>query len=329
MSIRRMSIWGLPSLFLLIVGVVLIVMNLGRSHSSEAAFTIGLLVIGAGALLYGMSESHLTSDVREAGGRSPEPGAESSDNSSTAVARTASGRRFDWLPVGVIAGFTGTTILTVGLMFSYEIARIIGSNGSSASFFENWLWSLTHNPATDTARVNLPIALILNFGAGILFGIVYAGWIEPRLRGTGWRRGAVFAVLTWLFSIVIFLPLMDAGFLGIRLHAGPLPVIGNLLLNLAYGVTLGAVYAVEQWQTESGRPADSGEQRMLDRSQRASVIGIAFGMVCGGLIGQIWASTLSPGQDPLLVAVVAAIIGTFIGFMVGSYAGLTPEVDRS
>ena len=328
MSIRRMSVWGLPSLLLLIVGVVLVAMNLSRSHSGEVAFTIGLLVIGAGALLFGMSDSGLTSAVDEASGRNPDRINESGNHKSTAILRPATGRRIDWLSVGVIAGFTGTTILTIGLMFSYEIARIIGANGSSASFFEQWLWSLTHNPATDTARVNLPIALILNFGAGILFGIVYADWIEPRLRGAGWRRGAVFAVLTWLFSIVIFLPLMDAGFLGIRLHAGPLPVIGNLLLNLAYGVTLGAVYAVEQWQTESGRPADSGEQRVLDRSQRASVIGIAFGMVCGGLIGQIWASTLSPGQDPLLVAVVAAIIGTFIGFMVGSFAGLTPEADR-
>lgn len=329
MSIRRMSVWGLPSLFLLIVGVVLIVVNLGRSHNGEAAFTIGLLVIGAGALLYGMSESQLTGDTADTSTHGSQPSSKSDEQKSTAFRRMATGRRPDWLPVGVIAGLTGTTILTIGLMFSYEIARLIGSNSSSASFFENWLWSLTHNPATDTARVNLPLALILNFGAGILFGVVYAGWIEPRLRGAGWRRGATFAVLPWLFSVVIFLPLMGAGFLGIRLHAGPLPVIGNLLLNLAYGVTIGAVYAIEQWQTESGRPADSGEQRTLDRSQRASVIGIAFGMVCGGLIGQIWASTLSPGQDPLLVAVVAAIIGTFIGFMLGSFAGLTPEADRS
>jgi hypothetical protein len=328
MSIRRMSVWGLPSLFLLIVGVVLIVVNLGRSHNGEAAFTIGLLVIGAGALLYGMSESQLTGDTADTSTRGSQPSPKSYDQKSTAVRRMATGRRPEWLPAGVIAGFTGTTILTIGLMLSYEIARIIGTNNSSASFFENWLWSLTHNPATDTARVNLPIALILNFGAGILFGIVYAGWIEPRLSGAGWRRGATFAILPWLFSILVFLPLMDGGFLGVKLHAGPLPVIGNLLLNLAYGVTLGAVYAVEQWQTESGRPED-GERRMLDRSQRASVIGIAFGMVCGGLAGQIWASTLSPGQDPLLVAVVAAIIGTFIGYMLGTYAGLTPEADHS
>ncbi|HEX3724157.1 MAG TPA: hypothetical protein VHV31_15320, partial [Nitrolancea sp.] len=159
--------------------------------------------------------------------------------------------------------------------------------------------------------------------------VVYAGWIEPRLHGAGWRRGATFALLPWLFSIVIFLPLMDAGILGVRLHAGPLPIIGNLILNLAYGVTLGTVYAVEQWQTESGAPEDSSDERALDRSQRASVVGAGFGLVCGGLIGQIWGSTLSPGQDPLLVAVIAAFIGTFIGFMLGSYAGLTPETEHS
>jgi len=329
MSIRRLSVWGLPSLFLLIVAVVLIAMNLVDNNWGQVAFTVGLVAIGAAALLYGISDNSLTGTVGDASGRKLDATVGPLDARSTAVERTASGRRVDWLPVGVIAGFTGTTILTIGLMFSYEIARIIGSNSPSASFFENWLWSLTHNPATDTARVNLPIALILHFGAGILFGIIYSGWFEPRLRGPAWQRGAIFSLIPWLFSIVVFLPLMDGGFLGIGLHAGPLPVIGNLLLNLAYGVTVGAVYAVERWQTESGEPTDGGERRIADRSQRASVIGIAFGMVCGGLIGQIGASTLSPGQDPLLVAVVSAIIGTFIGFMLGSFAGLTPEVDRS
>ncbi|HEX7103351.1 MAG TPA: DUF6789 family protein, partial [Nitrolancea sp.] len=240
-----------------------------------------------------------------------------------------SGRRIDWLSMGVVAGFVGTTVLTIGIMFAYEVARQIGTNGDSASLVQNWLYSLTHNPATDTARVNLPVGLILHFGTGILFGILYAGWIEPRLRGSGLRRGAIFAIIPWLFSIIVFLPLMDGGFLGIGMHAGPLPVIGNLILNLAYGVSLGFFFGVEQWQTDSGQLEDADEGRIIERSLRVSAIGVAFGMVCGGLLGQIGASTLSPGQDPLLVAVIAAIIGSFIGFMLGSYAGLTPEVDRS
>jgi len=328
MSIRRLSAWGLPSLFLLIVGVILIVMNLVDGKYGEVAFTIGLLVIGAIALFYGVSEDHQNGDMHQRAAHQEKAASASDDWDTSAMPRLPSGRRVDWLSMGVVAGFVGTTVLTIGLMFAYECARLIGTNSDSASFFQNWLYSLTHNPATDTARVNLPLGLILHFGAGILFGILYAGWAEPRLRGSGLRRGAIFSIIPWLFSIVVFLPLMGGGFLGIGMHAGPLPVIGNLILNLVYGISLGLFFAVEQWQTDSGQLEDADEGRIVERSLRVSSIGVAFGVVCGGLLGQIGAHTLSPGQDPLLVAVIAAIIGAFIGFMLGSFAGLTPEADH-
>lgn len=329
MSIRRLSAWGLPSLFLLIVGVVLIVMNLLDSKYGEVAFTIGLLIVGAIALFYGVSDDHQNGDLHERAAHREKATSASDDWGTSAMPRLSSGRRVDWLSMGVVAGFVGTTILTVGLMFAYECARVLGTNSDSASFIQNWFFSLTHNPATDTARVNLPLGLILHFGTGILFGILYAGWVEPRLSGSGLRRGAIFSIIPWLFSIIVFLPLMGGGFLGIGMHAGPLPVIGNLILNIVYGASLGFFYAVEQWQTDSGQLEDAVEGRIVERSLRVSSIGVAFGVVCGGLLGQIGASTFSPGQDPLLVAVIAAIIGAFIGFMLGSYAGLTPEADRS
>jgi hypothetical protein len=329
MSIRRLSAWGLPSLFLLIIGAILIAINLVDSRYGEVAFTIGLLVVGAIALFYGVSDDHQNDELRQQAAHQEKAASASDDRGTSTMPRLPSGRRVDWLSMGVVAGFVGTTILTIGIMAAYECARLLGTNSDSASVVQNWLFSLTHNPATDTARVNLPVALILHFGTGILFGILYAGWIEPRLSGSGLRRGAIFSIVPWLFSIIVFLPLMDGGFLGIGLHAGPLPVIGNLILNLAYGVSLGFFYAVEQWQTDSGKLEDAGAGRIVERSLRVSAIGVAFGMVCGGLLGQIGASTLSPGQDPLLVAVIAAIIGSFIGFMLGSYAGLTPEADRS
>jgi len=329
MSIRRLSAWGLPSLFLLIVGVILIVANIIDRRYGEVAFTIGLLVVGAIALFYGVSDDHQNDELHQRAVYEEKAASASDDFDTSKMPRLPSGRRIDWLSLGVVAGFVGTTVLTVVMMFAYECARLIGTNSSSASFFQNWLYSLTHNPATDTARVNLPLGLILHFGTGILFGILYAGWVEPRLSGSGLRRGAIFSIIPWLFSIIVFLPLMGGGFLGIGMHAGPLPVIGNLILNLIYGIALGFFFAVEQWQTDSGQLEDADEGRIIERSLRVSAIGVAFGLVCGGLLGQIGATTLSPGQDPLLVAVVAAIIGSFIGFMLGSYAGLTPETDRS
>jgi hypothetical protein len=326
MNIRRFGIWGLASALLFIAGIALIAANLIDGRLIQVVFTIGLLVVGAIALLLAGTQpataaSGVVPAAVVAGGSTPV--ATGPDDEAVRSTRLP-----DWLPIGVMAGFAATTILTAGLMLSYEVARIAGSNGPTANLFERWLWSLTHNPVTETTRVNLSIALILHFGAGILLGVVYAGFVEPRLHGPGWQRGIIFSLIPWLLSLIIFLPAIGGGFLGLSLRAGPLPILGNLILHLIYGVTLGEVYAVDRWQTESGQPADDVERRALDRSQRASALGIAFGLICGGLIGQAAASTIAPGQDPLLVAVVAAIIGSGIGFMLGSFAGLTPEPYR-
>ncbi len=302
----HLGFWTMASVPLFLAGLALMATNWIDGRTTEIAFTVGLMVVGIVALLV-----------------VGEPPTDEATQSEDVTARRA-----DWLPLGVMAGFVATTLLTAGLMFSYEVASIAGSNGATATFFDRWLWSLTHNPVTETARVNLAVALILHFGAGILLGALYAGYIEPRLRGAGWRKGIIFALVPWLLSLIVFFPVIGGGFLGLSLHAGPLPIIGNLVLHLIYGVTLGGVYAVERWQTESGVPDGEDERRALDRSQRASALGVAFGLMAGGFVGEAAASVLAPGQDRLLVAVIAALIGSGVGFMLGSYAGLSPETHR-
>ncbi len=295
--------WAIVSIPLFLAGLALMATNWIDGRPVEIAFTVGLMVVGVAALI-------------AVGERADDSGPRLND---------AASRRDDWLPLGIVAGFVATTLLTAGLMFSYEVASIAGSNGASATLFDRWLWSLTHNPVTETARVNLAVALILHFGAGILLGVLYSGFVEPWLRGAGWRKGTIFALIPWILSLVVFLPAIGGGFLGLSLHAGPFPIVGNLILHLVYGVTLGGVYAVERWQTESGVPDDDDERRVLDRSQRASALGVAFGLMAGGFIGEAAAGALAPGQDRLLVAVIAALIGSGVGFMLGSYAGLSPE----
>lgn len=323
MSIRRLGFWGLASVPLFVAGIALVAANLIDGRGSQVAFTIGLIVVGIVALLAASGWSIAAS--AEVPGDGDRQTTASRGGATAGIRQARSTRRLDWLSGGVLAGFTATTILTAGLMISYEFARVVGSNAASASLFRNWLWSLTHNPVTTTAQVNLSVALMLHFGAGILLGILYAAFVEPALHGPGWRRGILFALVPWLLSLIVFLPAAGGGFLGLSLHAGPLPIVGNLILHVIYGVTLGEVVAVERWQTESGEPDDDDERRALDRSQRASALGVAFGLMCGGFIGEAAAGSLAPGQDPLLVAVIAAIIGSGIGFMLGSFAGLSPE----
>src|ERR671933_647575 len=68
---------------------------------------------------------------------------------------------------------------------------------------------------------------------------IVARFAAPHLRGPDWWRGVQFAVLPAMVSLVVVLPLLGAGLLGLRLGAGPFPLLGNLLLHALYGATLG------------------------------------------------------------------------------------------
>ena len=47
------------------------------------------------------------------------------------------------------------------------------------------------------------------------------------------------ALIHWLLSLVVFLPLTCGGLIRININAGPLPILDNLILYLAYCAVLG------------------------------------------------------------------------------------------
>ena len=51
-----------------------------------------------------------------------------------------------------------------------------------------------------------------------------------------------FALLPWLFSLLVLLPAAMVNMLDWALSAGPLVPVGNLVLHLIYGFTLGQLY---------------------------------------------------------------------------------------
>jgi membrane protein DedA with SNARE-associated domain len=90
----------------------------------------------------------------------------------------------------------------------------------------------------------LPLAAVVFFLAGILWAIGYAAWAEPRLRGPDWLKGATFALLPTGVSLLVVLPLLGAGPLGLGLQAGLVPAAGELVRHLLYGAALGLAYPV-------------------------------------------------------------------------------------
>src|SRR6185369_12180348 len=122
---------------------------------------------------------------------------------------------------------------------------------------------------------------------GLLWAVLYGLVFESRLRGSSWERGALFAGIPWLFSLAVFLPLVGGGFLGMSLGAGPLPIIGNLVLHLVYGAVLGSVYGpAGDSVLDDPRHAAAGDDIWEGPNSevgaaRGLMIGLGLGVVAG------------------------------------------------
>lgn len=120
---------------------------------------------------------------------------------------------------------------------------------------------------------------------------------------------------------------MGAGPLGLSLGAGPLPILGNLILHLAYGAVLGHVYgpAGERFQTESGDASSIGDSQVLASEQRTMALGVVGGLLLGGVAGWLASAVLGVSGQPIVAAVIGAVAGSLAGAFIASFAGLSPE----
>ena len=128
-------------------------------------------------------------------------------------------------------------------------------------------WALVNNPVAERTADGVLLAIGANLAMGLLLALVYARYVEPRLSGASWWRGMQFALVPWLLSLIIFLPLMGGGLLGMNIGAGPLPILGNLILHLVYGAVLG-VLTRRRLKTGSMTPMSIASMRRLPSRAR-------------------------------------------------------------
>jgi hypothetical protein len=229
-----------------------------------------------------------------------------------------------WLFRAVAVGFIATGLMTGVLAITYGIATLLGSPGAEAPVLQRWIWGLVHNAVTRQAETVLPAAVLGHFVAGIAWAIVYARLVEPHLSGPGWRRGLLFAPAPGILSLLVFLPAMGGGLFGLGLGAGPLPIVGNLLIHLVYGVTLGALYPLENEHVLVDRAEEetSDDKWAVLRVERTTAIGIVAGLALGGLAGCLGAVLSSPPQPVLVGATNGVLLGAIAGALIGSFSGL-------
>lgn len=237
-------------------------------------------------------------------------------------------RRVGWISSAIIGGFVATVGTVVGLLIAYAAA--LGLGQAIGGVVGSWFVGLTHNLITQTAQNAVATALILHFSFGLVWAAIYAAYFEPRLQGPGWRKGMEFSLVPWFLSLAVFFPVVGGGFFGLALGAGPLPIVGNLVLHLIYGAILGEVYSLgdlritpDDWYTPRDTAANAGAEH-----------GVAVGVIAGGVVGAIIAffagvvlaaggSTLVP---PWLLTLTGLGLGMFVGSLIGSFLGLGEEL---
>ena len=240
-------------------------------------------------------------------------------NSDRSIAKPLStdAPREDWLRAGILAGFLGTFAMTIVLVAAYGLASSIGRG--EGNVVQRWSWALVNNPVAERTADGVLLAIGANLAMGLLLALVYARYVEPRLSGASWWRGMQFALIPWLLSLIIFLPLMGGGLLGMNIGAGPLPILGNLILHLVYGAVLGSAYAeaAEDWLDDT-----DVDRVNAAAAERGAAVGLVAGLVPGLVVGWLIAPAFDDIVNRSQSAIGVAFIGAAIGLAIGSFAGM-------
>ena len=224
---------------------------------------------------------------------------------------------------------------------AYGLARVASNvvlaDRRGAETFHQWVQALTNNQVLDLAAGSLYAAAAAHLAVGVLAAILYGYYFEPRLAGAGWLKGFQFSLIPWFLSLVVFLPLVGGGLFGFAIGAGPLPAIGNLVLHLVYGITLGAMYGPvgDIAADEFPHRGLADEPEVVARYERAAARGIVAGAIVGLIAGIVLAMQAVAPSMPIPFGVPAAalppmmaVIGATFGGVLGSITGLAPGSER-
>jgi hypothetical protein len=245
-----------------------------------------------------------------------------------------------WLSRATIAGFIALGLSTVALVVAFFLTGAIGELYRGSNTFTAWMYELANNPIVERGRTSLLASLALHMVFGLFWAVVYGLLFEPRLRQyPGWQAGMIFSLLPYFLSLSVFLPISGGGLFGSALGAGPLPLVGNLILHLIYGAALGAVYGAGADRAETAGDTEAEEVRRiltLGRAEASAARGIVIGGSLGAVAGVLFAYAFPAAQIdrlvgswPLAMGVAGMLSGAAVGALVGSLMGLTDPAERS
>jgi hypothetical protein len=100
------------------------------------------------------------------------------------------------------------------------------------------IWKTMLGPATSGRAFQTEFHIIV----GLLMAVFYAFVLEPRLAGSPWVKGLVYAAIVWLLNTFVVLPLTGEGIAG-SLHLGFINMMGFAAIHTVFFVLLSILYA--------------------------------------------------------------------------------------
>lgn len=221
----------------------------------------------------------------------------------------------DWLARAYVCGYFASTAMLMVLMCAFMGTLLIA--GTDAG----WAQRLTDNTLTVAAK-NSPFASItLHFLAGMLLAIGYGAFFHDKVEGPSWQKGISYAMGPFLLSVLVFFPMVGAGVMGFKLGAGPLPLLGNMILHGAYGLTLGVTYGY----------LTAHDTSVVHSSARKAATGLSVGAVIGFAVAYFatGGANLPLGINVAWFEMSGALVGSALGCLVGVVAGQSKLADRA
>jgi membrane protein DedA with SNARE-associated domain len=148
------------------------------------------------------------------------------------------------LRAGAMAGLLATIGSTLLLNVIINLAGNIAFN-APGTIVEQTAARLAFGLARDLQPIALFLAVPAYVAVGVLWGALYGRWVADRLPAEwpDWHRGLAFALVPLLSSLLVAMPLLGMGFLGVG-ATGPIAATGELIRHAAYGVLLGLEYPI-------------------------------------------------------------------------------------
>jgi hypothetical protein len=145
---------------------------------------------------------------------------------------------------GALAGLVATIGSTLLFNVVINLAGGLAFN-APGTLVEQTAARLAFALARDVQPLLLFVAAPAFLAVGVLWGALYGYVGESRLPADwpDWRKGLVYASVPLLISVLLVMPSLGLGVLGVG-ATGPVALSGELIRHAAYGVLLGLLYPI-------------------------------------------------------------------------------------